>query len=70
MNIDLNPKCHVSRFYVCSTDDGRGQVSMKDVLGQKNNLVWYVRCNTEEMVKLYGQLNVNDSVDVKQFKRG
>ena len=50
---------------------GRGPLSIvRRIRAEQNNLTWYNRRNTEDMlgmVKLFGHLNVNDSVDTKQF---
>ena len=74
MNRELKPKSDVTRLYICSENIGSGLVSIESYTSaHKNNLARYDRYNAEdilEMVKLYKKnLNVNDLVDLKQFKK-
>lgn len=52
---------------------GRGLACIGSCIrAEENDLAWYFRHNTEnmlEIVKLYGHLNVHNSVDPKQFEK-
>ena len=73
MNKALNPNSDVARLYVKRKEGGRGLIGIERCIrSEENNLAWYIKNNSErmiEMVKLHGDLKIDEAIEPKVMKR-
>ena len=73
MNKAFNPKSDVSWLYAKRKQGGRGLIGIvMCVKGEENNLAWYIKNTTEEMlqmVRIHGHLSTEECKDPKVFRK-